>query len=198
MGRYSNPDNVSRLQRILAGHDRDRLPARTTRSVQRQRRLNRNEVRELLTQYNAGLLINQLAAQFDISRTTVMKHLERAGAPRRRNLLADRLDQARQLYDQGWSLARIAKHLGLNASRGCWSASVARRSTLAYLLAAATVRALREKSLAFRAFETRRTCRAARADGAAFLTVPSRHGDDRVGSPRGSLGRRSTPARHEA
>jgi transposase-like protein len=115
-GRYSNPDNVSRLQRILAGHDRDRLPARTTRSVQRQRRLNRNEVRELLTQYNAGLLINQLAAQVDISRTTVMKHVERAGAPRRRNLLADRLDQARQLYDQGCSLARIGKHLGLNAS----------------------------------------------------------------------------------
>ena len=45
-----------------------------------------------------------------------MKHVERAGAPRRRNLLADRLDQARQLYDQGWSLARIGKHLGLNAS----------------------------------------------------------------------------------
>jgi len=45
-----------------------------------------------------------------------MKHVERAGAPRRRNLLSDRLDEARQLYDQDWSLAKIGRHLGVNAS----------------------------------------------------------------------------------
>jgi DNA-binding NarL/FixJ family response regulator len=117
MGRYSNHDKVATLQRILAGQERDRLPARTTRSLrQTQHRLSTDEVQRLIELYTHGELINDLAAQFHISRTTVMKHVERAGAPRRRNLIADRLDEAQQLYEQGWSLARIGQQLGVNAT----------------------------------------------------------------------------------
>ena len=43
-----------------------------------------------------------------------MKHIERAGAPRRRNLLGDHLDEARRLYDQGWSLAKVARHFDVD------------------------------------------------------------------------------------
>jgi hypothetical protein len=43
-----------------------------------------------------------------------MTHVERAGAPRRRNVLTDRLDEARQLYDQGWSSAKFGQHLEVN------------------------------------------------------------------------------------
>jgi DNA invertase Pin-like site-specific DNA recombinase len=117
MGRYSNLDNVATLQRVLAGQDRDRPPARTTRSVRQiHHRLTADEIEQLIKQYKHGELIDGLATQFKVSRTTVMKHVERAGAPRRRNLLEDRVEEARQLYDQGNSLAKIGQHLGVNPS----------------------------------------------------------------------------------
>jgi len=72
-------------------------------------------VQRLIQLYTQGELIDALAAQFH-SRTTVMKHVERAGVPRRRNLLTQRINEARQLYNQGWSLATIGQHLGVNAS----------------------------------------------------------------------------------
>jgi predicted DNA binding protein len=73
-------------------------------------------MQRLIEFYTQGELIDALAAKFHISRTTVMKHVERAGAPRRRNVLTEGFDDARQLYDQGWSLARIGKHFGVNAT----------------------------------------------------------------------------------
>jgi transposase-like protein len=45
-----------------------------------------------------------------------MTHVERAGAPRRRNILEDRVEEARELYDQGNSLAKIGQRVGVNAS----------------------------------------------------------------------------------
>ena len=117
MGRYSNHDNVTTLQRILAGQERDRPPARTTRSLrskQVQHRLGSEEVAQLLERYRAGTRIIDLATEFGIARNTVMKHVERAGAPRRRNLVRDHLDEARRLYDQGWSLAKVAEHFGVD------------------------------------------------------------------------------------
>jgi DNA-directed RNA polymerase specialized sigma24 family protein len=115
MGRYSNPDNVTKLQGILAGHEPECLPARTTRSPrQNQHRLTPDEVTRLLERYRDGTKISDLATEFQISRTTVMKHVERAGAPRRRNLLRDHLDEARRLYDEGLSLAKVAQHFGVD------------------------------------------------------------------------------------
>jgi hypothetical protein len=117
MGRYSNSDNAAKLQRILAGHKRARVPVRTTRSLRRkqvQHRLEREEVDQLLERYRAGTKISDLAVEFQITRTTVMKHVERAGAPRRRNLVRDHLDEARRLYDRGWSLARVGDHFGVD------------------------------------------------------------------------------------
>jgi DNA invertase Pin-like site-specific DNA recombinase len=117
LGRYSNPDNVTTLQLIVAGQERDRPLARTTRSLRQiQRRVSTDEVQRLIELYTQGELVDALAAKFHISRTTVMKHVARAGAPRRRNVLTERFDEARQLYDQGWSLASIGKHFGVNAT----------------------------------------------------------------------------------
>jgi DNA-directed RNA polymerase specialized sigma24 family protein len=119
LGRYSNPDIVSRLRQVLADQKPERLPDRTTRSLpkkQTQHRLEPQEVDQLVEHYRAGTKIVDLAIEFQISRTTVMKHVERAGEPTR-NLIRDHLDEARRLYDDdGWSLARIGRHLGVNAS----------------------------------------------------------------------------------
>jgi hypothetical protein len=68
----------------------------------------------MLDGYSTGTKINDLATEFGIARTTVMKHVERAGAPRRRNVVSERLDEARRLYDQGWSLAKVAEHFGVD------------------------------------------------------------------------------------
>ena len=117
LGSYSNPDILSRVRQVLAGQSTDRLPDRTTRSVaqrQAQNRLDPAEVDRLVQNYRSSTKIDDLAKQFQISRTTVMKHVERAGAPRRRNLIIDRLDEARRLYDQGWSLARVGAHFGVD------------------------------------------------------------------------------------
>jgi hypothetical protein len=81
LGRYSNPDKVARLQRILAGQRSERLPDRTSRSPRQvHHRLNADDVERLLELDAQGELINALATKFHISRTIVMKHLERAGA----------------------------------------------------------------------------------------------------------------------
>ena len=108
LGRYSNTDIVSNLQGIPAGQKHDRLPARTTRSLRKkqiQHRLNPEEVGRLLEGYHSGTKSDDLTTAFAINRNTVMEHARRAGAPRRRNVVTDHLDEARQLYDRGWSLA---------------------------------------------------------------------------------------------
>ena len=119
LGSYSNPDILSRVRQVLAGQSTDRLPGRTTRSLPRkqaQNRLDPSEVDRLMQNYRTGTKIEDLATEFQISRTTVMKHVERAGATRRRNIVLDHLDEAHRLYDQGWSLARVGAHFGVDAS----------------------------------------------------------------------------------
>src|SRR5689334_20088551 len=55
LGRYSNPDIVSDLQRVLAGRGGDRASARTVRSVrQKQRRLDADEASDVVARYRAG------------------------------------------------------------------------------------------------------------------------------------------------
>ena len=55
MGRYSNPDIVAALQRVLAGRGRGRASVRSVRSVrQKQRRLGADEVAEVVARYRAG------------------------------------------------------------------------------------------------------------------------------------------------
>jgi transposase-like protein len=79
-----------------------------------QTRLSPTDIERLVKRYRTGTPINDLAAEFEINRTTVMKHIERTGAPRRRGVVLDHLDEARRLYEQGWSLARLGRHLGVD------------------------------------------------------------------------------------
>ena len=116
MGRYSNPDIVTRISRILAGQGRDRPSRRPVPSLrQKQTRLTEQQVFELIAMHERGTSIDELAAGFDIHRTTVMTHLERAGAERRTGLIQRHLDEARDLYESGSSLARVAEHFGVDA-----------------------------------------------------------------------------------
>lgn len=118
LGRYSNSDIATRLERILSGRGRDRPPARPTRSPRRLSRLTGDEVAELGRLRQDGAEINDLAARFGLSRSAVMANLERAGVPGRRwpgrTLSPDELMLARELYESGLSLADVGEQLGVD------------------------------------------------------------------------------------
>jgi DNA-directed RNA polymerase specialized sigma24 family protein len=90
--------------------DADRRPWK------RHRRLGRDELSELLAGYRAGVPINDLADTFAIHPNTVLSLARRAGADERYRLIDRHLDEARSLYEHGWSTARIAEQFGVDST----------------------------------------------------------------------------------
>ena len=80
------------------------------------RGLDDQERAQLLAAYTEGVMISDLADMFDLSRTAVMANLTRLGAESRRGIVQRRLEEARSLYAQGWSLSRLGRHFGVNAA----------------------------------------------------------------------------------
>lgn len=65
--------------------------------------------------YQAGQSIGSLAREYGVSKSTVSLVIDEAGLPRHhRGPTKQQMDEAVQLYDQGWSSARIAERLGFN------------------------------------------------------------------------------------
>ena len=75
-----------------------------------QRRLSAHEVEALLADYEAGGRVGELAKVYGIHRTTVSAHVARAGKTRGQ-LTEARVDEAVRLYEQGWSLRAVGRHL---------------------------------------------------------------------------------------
>ena len=120
MGSYSNPSVVSRLQRLLAGQDTDRVSDRSASIVARKRpkqtqvRLTRDPVAQLITSYQAGSTLEEVAAEFGVYVRTAAAHLERQGVPQRRHRLTpDQVAEAVGLYEAGWSTIQIGQHFGV-------------------------------------------------------------------------------------
>jgi hypothetical protein len=67
-----------------------------------------------LAAYNQGVMINDLAEMFGISQSAALANLARLGAEPRRGIVQRRLEEARALYAQGWSLSRLGRHFGVN------------------------------------------------------------------------------------
>jgi hypothetical protein len=73
-------------------------------------------VAEVVERYQAGETANALAQLFDVHRTTIVRHVEAAGVLTRYRILAESdIDEARRLYEQGWSLARLGERFGVAA-----------------------------------------------------------------------------------
>ncbi len=70
----------------------------------------------MLAAYDQGVTIMDLATMFDVSRVTVMSTLNRLGAESRRGIVQRRIEEARSLYELGWSLARIGSRYGVYPS----------------------------------------------------------------------------------
>ena len=116
MGRYSNPDNVARLHRILTGQGRDRPCHRPVPSVRKkQARLTDSDRIEVLERYVAGEAATALAEEFGVHRATIFSFLRRVGIRTRYRILnEDDVDVARTMYESGQSLASIGEHFGVS------------------------------------------------------------------------------------
>jgi DNA invertase Pin-like site-specific DNA recombinase len=79
------------------------------------RQLPEHEVDELVTAYEAGATVYELARRFKIHRTTASLHLQRQGVPmRRQGLDEEQVELAAQLYRLGWSVAKIGERFGVD------------------------------------------------------------------------------------
>jgi transposase-like protein len=79
-----------------------------------QRRLQPDEILDLVAAYQAGTTITDLAKQFQIHPMTVTAHLQRQGVKlRQRGLTQAQIEEAAKLYADGWSLTRIGNHFGV-------------------------------------------------------------------------------------
>ncbi|WP_442800053.1 helix-turn-helix domain-containing protein [Nocardia sp. NBC_01730] len=66
----------------------------------------------MIQDYVAGWTTSELGDRFGIDRRTVSAILHRHNIPtRRRGLSLSQVDEAVNLYNLGWSLARVARHL---------------------------------------------------------------------------------------
>lgn len=114
LGRYSNWASwADRLQHLDQTDVRKHEGGPHTRGI--ARRLSESDVTQLITRYQDGATVYHLAQRFHIHRTTVSAHLHRRGVKMRGLGLDDQqVDLAIRLYQQGWSVARIGSHCGVN------------------------------------------------------------------------------------
>lgn len=76
------------------------------------RQLDETQVRHLVEEYEAGVAVVELAARLGASRQTVQGILKQRGVPTRMNALKPVLiDEMARLYEAGWTLAKIGKHM---------------------------------------------------------------------------------------
>jgi DNA-binding transcriptional regulator LsrR (DeoR family) len=74
-------------------------------------------VEQVIADYRAGATVYQLGDKFGIDRRTVGKILTRNGVlTKHPGLSPADIDRAAQLYEDGWSLARIGERLGVTAT----------------------------------------------------------------------------------
>ena len=117
MKAYSNhADHVERLRSLLELPRAARPKAAGRASKQAQKRLDPEEVDQLVAAHVAGLGVKKLATQFGVHRDTVHHILKRKGVLRRRGIRPEDLPDAIRLYEDGWSLARLAARFDVSPS----------------------------------------------------------------------------------
>lgn len=89
-------------------------PHQLSHPKQTQVRLSRDPVAQLITSYQAGSTLEEVAAEFGVYVRTAAAHLERQGVPQRRHRLTpDQVAEAVGLYEAGWSTIQIGQHFGV-------------------------------------------------------------------------------------
>jgi IS30 family transposase len=71
-----------------------------------------DQAKQVIAGYQAGATVYELGNQFGIDRKTVSRILQRHNIPMRRTgLPPHQVDEAADLYENGWSTAQIAEQL---------------------------------------------------------------------------------------
>ena len=79
---------------------------------QAQRRLSPAELEALIAEYEAGARVCELAKVYELHRTTVAKHVARAGKTRP-VMTETQIEEAVVLYQDGWTLHGVGQRLGV-------------------------------------------------------------------------------------
>ncbi len=117
MGRYSNPNIVTRLKRVLSGQGQDRVSHRPVPSLP----TNRTRI-----DAEAGETLHALANRLGIERGLIADLLRERGVAMKCRLVdAVDIEAATDLYTSGLSLAKVGEHFGVSA----WSVLRAFRSS---------------------------------------------------------------------
>ena len=110
LGRVSNGRKVAQEAPVTVFEDARGPNVRVVR--QAQRRLSPAELEALIAEYEAGARVCELAKVYDLHRTTVAKHVARAGKTRP-VMTQEQIDEAVVLYRDGWTLHSIGQRLGV-------------------------------------------------------------------------------------
>lgn len=110
VGGYSNIPELPNLDDSTSVQLQDPHHPRVHRA---DRRLAAEQVARLVADYQAGTPTTQLTTKYALGKGTVLRLLRRHGVEiRNQPMNQDEIDQAIQLYQDGWSLARVGQHLG--------------------------------------------------------------------------------------
>jgi DNA-binding CsgD family transcriptional regulator len=118
LGAYSKRTDVLRAVQRLVAEPTEHRSSTDAIGADRQRRhrLKPEERTEIARRYGEGQSVYALAAFFGVSRQTISGALERSGIQRRYRMLDDAcLEQARELYQSGMSLANVGDALHVSA-----------------------------------------------------------------------------------
>lgn len=117
---YNTKAKVIALEALLKKLPRPGSPApkrSRRRSPGTARQLDADQTQALIDAYRAGATVYQLGPRFGIDRRTVGKILTRNGVQTKHPGLSPAdIDQASQLYEDGWSLARIGERLNVTGT----------------------------------------------------------------------------------
>jgi DNA-binding CsgD family transcriptional regulator len=95
------------------------------------RRLNPDEIQDLLDRYQSGETMVELGIRYGINRRTVSTYLQKAGLPSRHRTMDDeKVAQCIDLYNSGLSLVAVGERLGIDQAtvrRALLSAGVYRQ-----------------------------------------------------------------------
>jgi len=112
--RYSNLADVSKICRSdgVGAVPLERSDRSTHRIHNVRKRLGPEVVAQLVTDYQSGLATTALTPKYKIGKGTVLRILDDHGVVRRHQPLSQgQVEQAIELYRQGWSLAPVGQRL---------------------------------------------------------------------------------------
>jgi DNA-binding NarL/FixJ family response regulator len=82
-----------------------------------QPRLSDERVSQIVTAYEAGKTVYEVAAEYGCHRVTISAVLKRQGVTfRRTSPTSEQVREMVRLYESGFPLAEVGEHLGVNAS----------------------------------------------------------------------------------